>query len=88
MDITTLLILSLAVWRLSSLFTGEDGPFEMFAVLRAKGGELLNCLWCLSMWIGLIVFVAYAFWPVVVFWACLPFALSAAAIVADRWING
>lgn len=88
MDIITFLVLSLAVWRVSSLVTKEDGPFEIFADIRAKGGELLNCLWCFSIWGGLVVFVAYAFWPVVVFWACLPLALSAAAIVVDRWCNG
>jgi hypothetical protein len=89
MDIITLLILSLATWRVSSLFVVEDGPFKMFAKLRGKITlfGLLSCLWCLSVWVGAAVIAAWYFVP---FWTvilCAPFAVSGAAIMIDRYIN-
>ena len=60
------LIYSLAVWRVSSLITREDGPGDMFAKLRIKLGTRFDensqeigtsnisrgilCLWCVSLW--------------------------------------
>lgn len=85
------LILSLAVWRLSNLLVNEDGPYQMLAEFRHKAvniTHLFECVWCLSIWLGLIAAVAYYFYP---FWtvaAALPLALSAGAILADRYING
>lgn len=91
MHITTFLILSLAVWRISNLLVNEDGPYQMLAEFRhsaVKVTHLFECVFCLSVWLGLIVAVAWYFYP---FWAVvvtLPFALSAGAILADRYING
>ena len=44
----TLLIVTLAIWRLTHLFWGEDGPGDLFVRLRrlaGKGfwGSLLDC---------------------------------------------
>lgn len=98
------IILALAVWRISNLFVNEDGPFMIFAEIRRLAGvtydeasepiagneaaKLLVCIWCFSIWLGLAIAVAYYFYPVYTFWACLPFALSAGAIALDKWING
>lgn len=38
MDLTTIAILSLSVWRISSLLVYERGPFDMFEKLRKKAG--------------------------------------------------
>lgn len=60
---TTLVLYSLAVWRLSSLISREDGPGRVFAhVRRAAGtereGEIssladgIQCMWCVSVWVA------------------------------------
>lgn len=98
-----IIILALATWRISNLFVNEDGPFMMFAELRRLAGvrydkasepvagnevaKLFTCIWCFSVWLGLIVAVAYYFYPIRTYWVCLPFALSALVIGWDRWVN-
>lgn len=98
------IILTLAVWRVSNLFVNEDGPFMLFAELRRLAGvtydfesepiaetepaKLFSCVFCFSVWLGLAVAVAYYFYPLRTYWVCLPFALSAGAIALDRWVNG
>jgi hypothetical protein len=57
-SITGLLIVLLAVWRITHLFWGEDGPGEIFLWLRRLAGEsflgkLLDCFYCLSLWTAL-----------------------------------
>ncbi len=63
------LFIVLAVWRLTSLFVREDGPFDIFARLRRYFGvyydnesvmtgnnvmaEALICVWCFSVWVSL-----------------------------------
>jgi len=54
-----LFILSiLAVWRITHLLGKEDGPFDIVFLLRKKAGagffgNLLDCFYCLSIWIAL-----------------------------------
>jgi hypothetical protein len=48
----------LAVWRLTHLLGEEDGPFDIIFLLRKKAGtsffgSLLDCFYCLSIWIAL-----------------------------------
>lgn len=48
----------LAVWRLTHLFGKEDGPFDIIFLIRQKAragffGSLLDCFYCLSIWIAL-----------------------------------
>jgi hypothetical protein len=52
-----LLVAVLAVWRVTHLFWGEDGPFDLFVRLRrlageSVGGRLLDCFYCLSLWVA------------------------------------
>jgi hypothetical protein len=47
----------LAVWRITHLLNGEDGPWKPLVKLRAwtaSGfwGELLDCFYCLSLWVA------------------------------------
>ena len=48
---------SLATWRLTHLLAEEDGPADLVLKARAKlgrsrAGELMDCVYCLSIWIA------------------------------------
>lgn len=64
MDLWLLFLLKgLAVWRITHLLSNEDGPFDVvykFRKLVGQGffGNLLDCFYCLSIWIAL----PFAFW--------------------------
>lgn len=90
------LILAMATWRLSSLLVNEDGPADIFKHLRAFVGVqdadeqphalagAFVCIWCMSVWTGALLGLAWLAWPAQTMWAALPLALSAAAIAMDR----
>lgn len=98
------LILALAVWRLSSLLVEEEGPFLVFVRLRTRAGieyddyseriattelaKIFNCVWCMSVWVGIFTVIFYWIWPEAIYWIAMPLALSAAAILLDRWAKG
>jgi hypothetical protein len=78
---------ALCVWRITHLLQAEDGPWDLVVRLRRAVGEgffgrLLDCFYCLSLWISLPF--AWGFgaswrerlllWP----------GLSAAAILLER----
>ncbi|WP_273566082.1 DUF1360 domain-containing protein [Maribacter halichondriae] len=57
------LLKGLAVWRITHLLSNEDGPFDVVFTLRKRVGQgffgtLLDCFYCLSIWIAL----PFAFW--------------------------
>jgi len=97
MVMTDFIILSLAVWRLSSLLVEEDGPWCVFSRLRhfagvrvdedgrAYGlnelGYMLSCIWCTSL---LIAFSWFIFWLISPRWSvftALPFALTGLTVI-------
>lgn len=83
------IILALAVWRISSLLTNdsERGPWDLLTEFRwwaRQYSGAFECVWCMSIWIAIIVAVSYWTIPVYTTWFCLPFALSAGAIIVDR----
>ncbi len=52
------IIVSFAVWRLTHLFSKEDGPFDIIFLIRKKAGtgffgSLLDCFYCVSIWVAL-----------------------------------
>jgi len=52
------LLLVIVVWRLTHLISTEDGPFDSIIKLRkwvgnSFFGKLMDCFYCLSIWIGL-----------------------------------
>ena len=49
--------------------------------------QVLMCVFCASIWIGIAIAISYTFFPSIVVMASLPFALSAGAIVLERIIN-
>ncbi len=87
LSFTGLLIVWLAVWRITHLLWGEDGPADIFVRLRKLAGDgffgrLLDCFYCLSLWIALpFAWVLGTNWyerPV--FW----FSFSGGAILLER----
>jgi len=49
---------AIATWRLTHALWGEDGPWDIFVKLRSTAGSgflggLLDCFYCLSLWIAL-----------------------------------
>jgi uncharacterized protein DUF1360 len=84
---TELLIAVLAVWRITHLLWGEDGPFELLLRLRKLAGrgfvgELLDCFYCLSLWIAIpFAWVMGNNWPErLVLWL----SFSGGAILLER----
>ena len=78
---------SLSVWRITHLLQAEDGPWDGVVYLRRRAGvgfwgQLLDCFYCLSMWIAAPVAIYLGkksderilLWP----------ALSAGAILLQR----
>jgi hypothetical protein len=50
----------LAVWRVTHLLHAEDGPWDLVVRLRRAAGagffaRLLDCFFCLSLWVSLPV---------------------------------
>jgi hypothetical protein len=77
----------LATWRVTHLFAAEDGPGNVLARLRhvfesTWAGKLMDCFYCLSLWIA----APFAFWitarPCDIVGAWL--ALSGAACLLER----
>jgi hypothetical protein len=84
---TSLLVVCLAVWRATHLLWGEDGPGDVLVRFRKLAGEgffgrLLDCFYCLSLWISL----PFA-WAMGSSWlerAVLWFSFSGGAILLER----
>ena len=77
----------LAAWRLTHLLANEDGPGAVIVRLRARlghggWGKLMDCFFCMSMWIAipLAFFVAPQFPAVIVAWL----AISGGACLLER----
>lgn len=88
----------LATWRLASLIIAENGPFSIFQRWRSMIGvydvgevsglaTLFSCIWCLSVWFGIVLTLAHG---VIVGWdwwlLLLPFAISALTLIINRLI--
>lgn len=53
-------IASLATWRLTHLLAEEDGPGDVVVRIRSTlgegpAGELMDCFYCLSVWVAVPV---------------------------------
>jgi hypothetical protein len=90
-DITTLIILALATFRLSRLFT-TDTIFEPLRewIWERKNpstflGYLFTCNWCMSIWFASLIGICYTIVPAVTILPCLILALSAVAgLISDK----
>ncbi len=52
------LLAVLATWRITHLLSKEDGPFDIFFRVKKQLGQgffgsLLDCFYCLSIWISI-----------------------------------
>jgi hypothetical protein len=82
-----LVISVLAVWRITHLLAAEDGPWDLIVRIRRKlgnsgVGRLVDCFYCLSMWISIpfTFFLADRTLTRLIAWL----ALSGAACLAER----
>lgn len=80
--------------------TQQAGPFQLMHRIRSFVGvefdeysvphgrnqvaEAVMCVYCNSVWLGLLATLAWLVWPGPVFWLALPLALSAVAIHVGR----
>lgn len=63
-------------------------PYVVYARgWRMEVGELFLCVWCMSVWVGMAVTLAYLWVPTLTVWMCLPFALSALALVLQKQVG-
>jgi hypothetical protein len=73
-------------FRIGHLSTGVmvfRTPNAWYAQTPHKWSELLTCVWCSSVWVGIAVWTAYWFYPDAVYWL-VPLALSQIAGLLDR----
>lgn len=82
------LILFLAVSRLTRMIVFDNGPMSIFKKIRVWCGaedsfvpsgslaELLNCPWCVSLWVSIPLFTCYTFYPWQTIAISAPFAMS------------
>jgi hypothetical protein len=70
-NVFELIIYSLFVWRVSSLLSREEGPYDLLERFRFRIGvrydensqrygttmisKAVLCLWCISVWVALLV---------------------------------
>jgi hypothetical protein len=86
-------ILSLAVFRVVRLLIEDTllEPLREATIFKlhpteSKIRELFTCPWCIGFWLSLVAVVLFYFWPVVVLWLALPFAISAVVgLIASHW---
>lgn len=76
----------LATWRLAYFLVKDRGPFNFMLWIRVKTdlGGLLTCLYCASIWTGLIMYLSLLYFPA---WAWL-WAFSGGAMMLWRYTGG
>ncbi|HEY5961287.1 MAG TPA: DUF1360 domain-containing protein [Polyangiaceae bacterium] len=77
----------LVVWRVTHLLQAEDGPWNIIVVLRRWAGnsilgELMDCFYCLSLWVAAPVAYSISSMWLERLWLWL--GLSGAAILLER----
>jgi hypothetical protein len=78
---------SLATWRVTHLLAEEDGPADVVVNVRARLGpgrlgELMDCFYCLSVWVAAPLSFAVVRRPRDAPMVCL--ALSGSACLLER----
>ena len=74
-----LAVAALATWRISVWLWYENGGQGVRALICRWpwAAQQVSCLWCVSLWVGLVcALIAWLWW-----YALIPFALSGAAIL-------
>jgi Protein of unknown function (DUF1360) len=88
-DALTFMLASLAVWRVTHLLAEEDGPGDVVVWVRTRLGtgmlgRLMDCFYCLSLWIAAPAALLVARRDDVGQWVLSWLALSAAACLLER----
>lgn len=89
-DLLKYLVLVIVVWRITHLISSEDGPFDLIIKLRklvgnSFFGKLMDCFYCLSIWMGLFVAVYVASTPEEIL--ILTLYYSGASILLEKLTN-
>jgi hypothetical protein len=82
------LIAILAVWRITSMFFQEDGPFSIFAIIRREANKItrvFKCFWCLSVWVAIpfATFTSHSIFEFLITWL----GYSAGAILINEYLE-
>jgi hypothetical protein len=101
--IELLILYALAVWRLSSLFSYEEGPFGIFDKIRVLVGvkydDMSNpygenviskgilCNWCNSVWFAVIITAMDYYIRSFTIILMFPLAISSLVILLDGVTN-
>lgn len=88
-----LILVALAVYRLSRLIADEEGPWAIFTAIRnlaepdtiARRG--LECIMCVSVWVALpaSIFVTVLGYADPLLWPATWLALSAVTVLIRKW---
>lgn len=86
LDLSAILIISLASWRTAYMLTTEAGMFDMFVFIRkyANVGGVLNCIFCFSVWTSAILVLV---WYTDLYPAIYILAVSAVAIIIHQIVK-
>ena len=84
------LVAVLATWRLMRLVAREDGPFEFIVKLRVRAadgfvGQLMDCPYCLSLWLAAPF--AFALADSAVVWVAAWRAISGGASLIENLLE-
>ena len=101
-----LILLSCATWRISSLLYDEAGPWKMFIWLRerlgvlhdedgtpvgySKWAEILECFWCITIWVSLGLTIPTALlegvspWDTILLWLA---SSTGAILIEVAWMR-
>lgn len=89
--ISSLLISEHGPWhifeRLRALVGVQYHPETFERIASSMLSEMFTCIWCMSVWVGILLTVAYYLLPQVTIWLMLPLALSTAALAINRVID-
>lgn len=96
MPLVQVIVVGLAIWRVSAMLVYEDGPWAIFERFRTlvgippEGGRiegflpaLLSCVWCTSVWLAPLMWsLWYVHWAIPAL-----LATSAVAIALERYVR-
>lgn len=99
MNIFEIAVLGLATWRISHMMLHENGPWRILRRLRVLLGvryydeedndvasakyEITTCLWCLSVWVGIVLTAMWMYATTAAMVVTMPFALSGVAVLIE-----
>lgn len=94
------LLIGLAVWRVSRMLVHEEGPMDMFGRLRDFAGisydensniiaenvlaKVLTCVDCTSVWVSFAFALLYFIDTRILFVAMFPLSVSAVATIINQ----